>query len=79
MNSVPRTVLEQFAQEDLPRVELIPVRGKVHDSVTLEELQAESHEFMKGIFYYAGLDPTDATDLFPKNDRTMKQLSQASE
>ena len=38
-----------------------------------------SHDFMRGILYYAGIDPSEAGSLFTQTDATMKQLTTASE
>jgi predicted ATPase len=63
----------------LPRFELINPVAKLSDSVSAEELAPGKNEFMRGIFYYAGLDPDAATSLFEQNDRTLRRLAQASE
>jgi predicted ATP-dependent endonuclease of OLD family len=62
----------------VPRFELINPVAKLSDSVTAQELAPDKNEFMRGIFYYAGLDPDDCDALFEQNDRTMRQLTQAS-
>ncbi|QDT34278.1 ATP-dependent nuclease [Thalassoglobus polymorphus] len=78
--------LEEFQDEVqneffdyLPRFELIEPITKLSDSVTAEELKGDENEFMRGIFYYAGINPNDATTLFKQNDRTQMQVSQASD
>ena len=63
----------------VPRFELIDPVDKLSDSVTPEELAKGRNEFMRGIFYYAGLDPDECSPLFIQNDRTMRALTQASE
>ena len=75
---VPPSLLEKFAEENLPRVEIIRPQEKIHDAVTMEDLEKESHEFMRGILYYAGIDPDEASGLFTQDDVSMKQLKEAS-
>lgn len=62
-----------------PRFELIDPITKLNDNVTSEELEAGKNEFMRGIFYYAGLDPDDSKDLFPQSDRSQMAITRASE
>ena len=75
---VPSSLLEAFAKENLPRVEIIRPQAKIPDAVTVEDLGEESHEFMRGILYYAGIDPDEASELFTQDDVSMKQLKEAS-
>ena len=75
---VPLSLLEAFAKENLPRVEIIRPQEKIPDAVTVEDLEEESHEFMRGILYYAGIDPDEASELFTQDDVSMKQLKEAS-
>ena len=72
------TVIEGFAKESLPRVELIRPHEKVPDAVAVLDLKSESHEFMRGILYYGGLDPDGPQSLFTQTDATMMRLQQAS-
>lgn len=67
-----------FLDTNLPRVELFQPQQRVADSVTATDLATESHDFMRGIFYYAGLNPLDCANLFEQNDRTQKKLRDAS-
>jgi hypothetical protein len=62
----------------LPRAELIRPAEHIPDAVTSTELDAESHDFMRGIFYYAGLDPREWPGLFDQNDATQMRLHRAS-
>ena len=75
---VPLSLLEAFAKENLPRVEIIRPQEKIPDAVTVEDLAEKSHEFMRGILYYAGIDPDEASELFTQDDVSMKQLKEAS-
>ena len=75
---VPLSLLEAFAKENLPRVEIIRPQEKIPDAVTVEDLAEKSHEFMRGILYYAGIDPDEASELFAQDDVSMKQLKEAS-
>ena len=59
-------------------MELIRPQEKIPDSVSAEALQTEEHEFMCGIFYYAGLDPENSENLFEQTDPTMMRLENAS-
>jgi len=62
-----------------PRLELIDPITNLADSVSAEELGKGENEFMRGIFYYAGLDPDDSSDLFAQSDRTQMAITRASE
>lgn len=71
--------VQEFLAESMPRVELIqPIQG-LPDGTTAAELQTESHEFMQGIFLYAGLEVTEWAKIFELNDRTSHRLEVASE
>jgi predicted ATP-dependent endonuclease of OLD family len=63
----------------LPRAEIIKPYDHISDTVTAEELAADKNEFMRGIFYYGGLDPDNADNLFIQNDTTERTLQKASE
>lgn len=69
---VRKTFLEEFA----PRLELIKPITALSDSVSAKELG--DNEFMRGVFYYAGLNPDESETLFQQNDRTQMTLSKAS-
>ena len=75
---IPAPVLQKCAEQNLPRVEIIRPQERIPDSVALDELDEKTHEFMRGIFYYAGIDPNDADSLFTQDDMTMKRLTEAS-
>ena len=62
----------------LPRVEIIRASERVADSVTASEIISDGGAFMRGIFYYAGLDPLHADELFAQTPSTEKKLSTAS-
>lgn len=76
--NVPSSILGPFANEYLPRVELIRPQEHIPDAVAAHDLESESHEFMRGILYYAGIDPNTVGGLFTQNDATMRQLKKAS-
>jgi hypothetical protein len=77
--AITDTVFEEFAANGgLPRVEMIRPQQSIPDSVGVDEVDSESHEFMRGIFYYAGLNPGDTASLVVQNDTTMMALKQAS-
>lgn len=75
---VPTDLALKFWTNERPRVVLIKAQESLPDAVTFDDLKKESHEFMRGIFYYAGLDPEDCKELFTQNDATMMKLKQAS-
>ena len=75
---VPAQALQEFVNHHLPRVEIFRPHDNLPDAVSVAALQAESHEFMRGILYYAGIDPNNATELFIQNDVTMRTLREAS-
>jgi predicted ATP-dependent endonuclease of OLD family len=61
-----------------PRVELFESpSGNVVDQVTRSELETPAFEFMQGIFRLAGLWE-GRNEVFAQNDRTSKQLKEAS-
>lgn len=70
---------EKLVKSWIPRFELFVPTPKLSDSVTSAELAEGQNEFMRGIFYYAGLDPDDCASLFDQTDRTMRALERASE
>ena len=63
----------------LPRAEIIKPYDRISDTVTADQLASEENEFMRGIFYYAGLSPDSAANLFEQNDTTERTLQKASE
>jgi predicted ATP-dependent endonuclease of OLD family len=69
----------QFIDDNYPRAESIQAFDSISDSTTLEELEDGSNEFMKGIFYYAGLKPEDWPTLFEQNNRSTRRLATASD
>src|SRR5712691_1427153 len=73
-NGLPKGVATKFFNQARPRVELIKPQESVPDSVTAAELLTDPHQFMRGIFYYAGLDAKNAAKLFEQTDTTMKLL-----
>ena len=79
--NVPYSILEEFLESDkyLPRVEIVRPHEQIPDAVTFSELDNESHEFMRGIIYFAGIKPDDAEELFTQDDSTMKRLKKASD
>ncbi len=63
----------------IPRAEIIEPYDKISDSVTVAELAPDKNDFMRGVFYYAGLDPDNSANLFVQNDTTERTLQNASE
>ena len=78
MAEVPPEITAKFWSAEGPRVELLRAQDSLPDSVTFAELSLESHEFMRGIFYYAGIDPASAAPLFNQDDTSIMRLKQAS-
>ena len=74
---LPDGVATKFMGAAMPRVELIRAQEIVPDSVSLGELRADTHEFMRGIFYYAGLSAEEFETLFQQTDATMMRLEKA--
>jgi len=66
-------------QSLIPRVELIKPSEKIEDSVTADQLTPAQNDFMRGIFFYGGLDPDNLADLFSQDDQTMRKLENASQ
>ncbi len=77
-NELPKGLATKFFNQARPRVELIKPQESVPDSVNAAELLTDAHQFMRGIFYYAGLDAKNAGKLFEQTDTTMKRLEGAS-
>ena len=72
------SVVSDFVRRYKPRVEMIAPWNELSDAVTADELQTNENEFMRGIFYYAGLDPDNSSDLFAQSDATQMRLEKAS-
>lgn len=77
VGSLPAKAVAKALLPRLPRVELIKPYDSIPDDVTAPELSKESMDFMRGIFYYAGLDPKDP-QLFVQSDETERSLEEAS-
>jgi hypothetical protein len=73
------SVLNAFAEKFAPRIELINPITNLSDTVSAGELAQGKNEFMRGIFYYAGLNPDASEELFIQNDRTLRRLKKASQ
>jgi hypothetical protein len=76
---LPNGSVTKFLTASVPRVELIRARDTVPDSTTRASLDSEEHEFMRGIFYYAGLEKREFDGLFSQTDATLMRLEKASE
>lgn len=70
--------LPDIVREQIPRVELIQSGDAISDSVSLKSIATTEQDFMRGIFYYAGLERSEWKDLFVHDDRTTKRLSKAT-
>lgn len=71
--------VKHLSKEMVPRIELIPPQDKIPDSVTAEQFGTDEYEFMRGIFYYAGISSDEAESLFQQTDQTTRRLEIASE
>jgi len=71
--------MQSFIENTKPRVELFKtITTALQDAATAADIISESFEFLQGVFFYAGLDPRDCSKVFTRNDRTMRQLQNAS-
>jgi len=70
--------IEAVLVSRLPRVELIGPVDKLADSVDRNDISNTDFEFMRGVFYYAGLTKESWDTIFDQNDRTARQLEAAS-
>jgi hypothetical protein len=71
-------VIVDFIQAKLPRVELFEPQPTLKDSVTAATIASADQEFMRGIFYYAGINARSCEDLFKQTDETDMRLTEAS-
>jgi multidrug efflux pump subunit AcrA (membrane-fusion protein) len=62
----------------LPRVELIEPQAALADEVTPQSIHDDDNDFMRGIFRYAGLVPSEWDELFVQNDATAKRVDDAN-
>ncbi len=74
LGNLPDGTATRFMTDTAPRIELIKAQDSVPDSVTLAELQEDSHEFMRGIFYYAGIAKDEFETIFLQTDQTLMRL-----
>lgn len=76
---LPNGSVTKFMAANTPRIEIIRSKDTVPDSTTLAALMTDEHEFMRGIFYYAGLEQDEFVGLFAQTDSTLMRLERASE
>jgi predicted ATPase len=62
----------------LPRVELILPHDALADAVDVDSITESEQDFMRGIFYYAGLERDEWASIFTQDYKTTKRLSDAS-
>ena len=72
-------VIEDYLQHNLPRVELIRPFESLEDTAESGSLILGTHEFMQGIFFTAGLDPSESDALFDLNDQSSMALNNAND
>ena len=71
--------IHDLVTDGLPRVELLrTLTGELQDSVSASQINTETFEFMQGLFFYAGLNPAQASAVFEQNDETERQIQDAS-
>lgn len=71
--------MNDFIDEGTPRVELFrALSGALQDSAMASNIMKDEFEFLQGVFFYAGIDPRESTELFTQNDKTMRDLDKAS-
>jgi len=75
---LPKGLATKYFEKNAPRVELIRPQESIADAVGPADLKTEASEFMRGIFYYAGLDASSADRLFLQTDQTMMEVEKAS-
>ena len=76
INDLPLKQVINLIFKRLPRVEIIPALEKISDDVTLGSLN--KNDFMKGIFYYSGLEREEWQNIFHLNEETKFKLEKAS-
>jgi hypothetical protein len=71
--------LEAFFDKNRPRVELFrALTGSLQDSATAATINTDEYEFLQGVFFYAGLNPSQMSQLFTQDDKTIRELDNAS-
>jgi predicted ATP-dependent endonuclease of OLD family len=72
----PETTWE-FIRDRLPRIELISLQGSVGEVTDADSIDdSDASEFMRGIFYYAGLQPDMWKGLFREQEQSTGALDQ---
>lgn len=74
-----KAAVQAVLQYNRPRIELIQPLNHLSDSINAADLGQPAGEFMRGIFYYAGIDPKNAAALFQQNDETLMSIGDATE
>lgn len=69
----------EYLRERLPRVELIKPQESLPDMATPESIREPGNDFMRGIFWYAGLAPDEWNEIFIQTDETRKRVAAANE
>lgn len=62
----------------LPAVEMFEPIDSIQDSATADVISGEEHEFMQGIFLYAGISQSEWPSIFVQGDKTLMRLEKAS-
>lgn len=72
-------IVRRYAEEWLPRIELVEPIQKLPDSVRAGKINTDEMEFMRGIFLYAGIDQDEWNSIFEQTLTTKRRLREASE
>ncbi len=78
IKGVDEDIIYEFFRPKIPRVEIISPFSKVYDSVSRDKIEQNEYSFMRGIFYYAGLEREEWDEVFDRNHTSMKRLEEAS-
>jgi len=71
--------IKDFIISKKPRVELFKaLAGSLQDSASAGTIATPEYEFLQGVFFYAGLDPRNCSDIFNQDDKTQRALDIAS-
>lgn len=72
--------MQDWLKSCQPRFELFTqFSGEIQDQADSTSINAETSEFIQGIFFQAGLDRNEWAKYFTQNDLTMKRVDDASE
>ena len=71
--------MASFFNDKKPRVELFKaLSGNLQDSATASTIITDEYEFLQGVFFCAGIDPRQNSQVFTQDDKTIRVLDTAS-